>query len=96
MPNISVFSGAFCKGDSVVREVFEEIALKLVTDNDLMQRAAELSGMGTEKLERHFRPRPPYSNKFITRKSDPLPFSNCRLPNCFQNRICLYPDASGI
>jgi len=54
MTSIAVFSGDFCHGSSVVRELIDRTGLRLVTDQDLVARAVELSGMDECKFERLF------------------------------------------
>ncbi len=54
MTTIAVFSGDFCRGSSVVRELIDRTGLRLVTDSDLVARAVERSGMEERKFERVF------------------------------------------
>jgi two-component system response regulator CpxR len=68
MPNITVFSGDFCRGASVVREVLNRTGFSLVTDRDLVVRASELSGMEQEKIERVFSSKVSIFNKFTHEK----------------------------
>jgi two-component system response regulator CpxR len=68
MPNITVFSGDFCRGASVVREVLDRTGFSLVTDQDLVARASELSGMEQEKIERTFSSKISIFNKFTHEK----------------------------
>lgn len=95
MPNISVFSGAFCRGDSVVREVSEKISLKLVTDNDLLQHAADLSGMGTEKLEKVFSSKTSIFNKFNHEKERSLAFLKLSLAEMLSKQNLLVSGRLG-
>lgn len=54
MANIAMFSADFCHGDSVVRELLERTDLKLITDNNVVVRASELSGISAGKIEKTF------------------------------------------
>ncbi|HSW52242.1 MAG TPA: response regulator [Sulfuricaulis sp.] len=95
MPNISVFSGAFCRGDSVVQAVSEKIALKLVTENDLLQHAAGLSGMGTEKLEKAFSSRTSIFNQFNHEKERSLAFLKLALAELLSKQRLLVSGRLG-
>ncbi len=54
MPDIAVFSADFCRGNSVIKEFLERTGLKLVTDNNVVARASEISGMAEAKIEKTF------------------------------------------
>ncbi|UCE76990.1 MAG: response regulator [Gammaproteobacteria bacterium] len=74
MPNISVFYGEFCRADSVVREVFDRTGCRLVTDANILDAAAELSGIERHKLERAFSSTTSVFNKFTHEKERALAF----------------------
>jgi hypothetical protein len=54
MSVITVFSGNFCKEDSVVQEVINSTGYRLVTDKSLVSDATRLSDMAEGKIERAF------------------------------------------
>lgn len=85
MPHISVFSGAFCGGESVVREVFDRTGGELLTDRNLVALAAARSGMRAEALERAFSARTSIFNKFNHEKERALAFLRLALAERLQS-----------
>ncbi len=68
MSHITVFNGIFCNADSVVAKVVEKTGFGLVTDQDLVADAGELSGLSREKIERAFSAKPSVFNPFTHEK----------------------------
>lgn len=68
MPVITVFSGVYCKTDSVVKEVLESVGYKLVSDADLAAEAASLSGIAKSKIEKAYSGQTSVFNKFTHEK----------------------------
>jgi two-component system, OmpR family, response regulator CpxR len=68
MPVITVFSGVYCKTDSVVKEVLESVGYKLVGDADLAAEAASLSGIAKSKIEKAYSGQTSVFNKFTHEK----------------------------
>ncbi len=68
MPVITVFSGVYCKTDSVVKEVIETAGHKLVTDAELAEEAAALSGIARSKIEKAYSGQTSVFNKFTHEK----------------------------
>ena len=64
MANIAIFSADFCNGSSVVKEVLDRTNLTLVTDGNIVTKAAKISGMSEAKIERVFSPKVSVFNKF--------------------------------
>jgi len=64
MSVITLFSGSFCKDSLVVQEVLEKTGYTLVTDKDLVGRAAGVSHLTENKIERVFSGRASVFNKF--------------------------------
>lgn len=74
MPNISVFYGEFCRADSVVREVFDRSNYLLLTDSNILDHAAELSGIEARRLQAAFSSTTSVFNKFTHEKERALAF----------------------
>jgi two-component system, OmpR family, response regulator CpxR len=74
MPNITIFSGDFCKGSSVVKEFLDRTGFKLFTDKDLAARAVILSGLSEQKIERAFSPKTSVFDKFTYEKERALAY----------------------
>ncbi len=68
MSVIAIFSGIFCSADAVVRDVMDSTGYRLITDDQLVTRAAETSGMPEDKLQRAYSARTSIFNKFTHEK----------------------------
>ncbi len=68
MSVISLFSGAFCKEDSVLAALAGTTGLPIVRDADLIAQAASLSGLGADKIEKAFSAKTSVFNKFTHEK----------------------------
>ena len=52
MSTISVFSGSFCRAGEIVPRLLERTGYTTVTDDDVVRKASEISGVSHEKLAR--------------------------------------------
>jgi len=68
MSVISLFSGVFCKEQSVVGALHDATGLPIVRDADLVAEAAKLSGLGADKIEKAFTAKTSVFNKFTHEK----------------------------
>jgi len=68
MPVISIFSGIFCSADAVVQDVMDSTGYLLITDDQIIARAAETSGMPENKVQRAFSAKTSVFNKFTHEK----------------------------
>ena len=68
MPIITIFPGTFCNEDIVLRELISHTGYTPVTDTDLTDTAATLSGMDAAKIGRAFTSRTSIFNKFTHEK----------------------------
>ncbi|RPJ15270.1 MAG: response regulator, partial [Desulfobacteraceae bacterium] len=68
MPLIIIFSGAYCKSDSIVEKLQQTTNSPLVTDKDLILRAASLANMAAAKVERALSARTSVFNQFTHEK----------------------------
>ncbi len=68
MADISVFYGEFCRADSVLREVFERTGCRLITDANILDDAARVSGIERRRLENAFSATTSVFNKFTHEK----------------------------
>lgn len=64
MPVISIFSGTFCKEESIVRALHKDTENKLVTDKDIIAEASRLCGTAETKIKKAFSARTSVFNKF--------------------------------
>lgn len=68
MPIITLFPGTFCNEDIVLQDLISQTGYPSVTDNDLTDAAAKLSGMDASKIGRAFAARTSIFNKFTHEK----------------------------
>ena len=68
MSVISIFSGLYCKEQSVVAALAEKTGLPILRDDDLTALAAKLSGLGLDKIEKAFSAKTSVFNKFTHEK----------------------------
>ena len=68
MPIITIFPGTFCNEDIVLQELIAHTGYQPVTDNDLTEAAARLSGIDASKISRAFASRTSIFNKFTHEK----------------------------
>jgi two-component system response regulator CpxR len=68
MSTITIFSGTFCKEDTVIAKILERTEFKLITDKDLVAEASKLSGMSEAKIMRAFSAKASVFNKFTHEK----------------------------
>ena len=68
MPIITIFSGSFCKEQSVISSLLADTGYRLVTDKDTIARASELSGMTEDRFGRAFSAKTSVFNKFTHEK----------------------------
>jgi two-component system response regulator CpxR len=64
MSIISIFSGIFCRAESVVRELQTKTGYNLVTDHDIVAEVSRLSGMAASKINRTFSAKTSVFNQF--------------------------------
>jgi two-component system response regulator CpxR len=64
MSIISIFSGIFCRAESVVRELQTRTGYNLVTDHDIVAEVSRLSGMAASKINRTFSAKTSVFNQF--------------------------------
>jgi CheY-like chemotaxis protein len=74
MSVITIFSGTFCKTEEVVEALVSGTGRKLMTDHDIVEKAALLSGIAGSKIERVFSPRTSVFNKFTHEKERSLAY----------------------
>ena len=68
MPVITIFSGIFCSADAVVRDVMESTGFRLITDEQVIRHAANMSGMPQNKIRRAFSAKTSVFNAFTHEK----------------------------
>lgn len=96
MSCITIFSGDFCNGSSVVKEVLDRTGYHLVTDNNLINEACKLSGMSTEKIESAFSPKTSIFNKFTHEKEHAMAYLRLAMANLLSDHKQLFSGYLGM
>jgi two-component system, OmpR family, response regulator CpxR len=68
MPIITIFNGTFCGEEEVVHEILKTTGYRLVTDEDIVAEAVEVSAMPDNKIRNAFSSKTSVFNKFTHEK----------------------------
>nr|WP_321398385.1 response regulator [uncultured Desulfobacter sp.] len=68
MSILTFFSGSYCGKSSIVSDVISQSGFKLLSDNDIVALASQLSGMSEKKIARSFLEKTSVFNKFTHEK----------------------------
>ncbi|MGD8958341.1 MAG: response regulator [Desulfobacteraceae bacterium] len=72
MSVISLFSGVFCKEESVAAEILKKTGCRKIGDEDVIASASQLSGIPANKIRRAFSGRTSVFNKFTHEKENAI------------------------
>ena len=64
MPVITIFNGAFCGEENIIRKLMETTDLRLIKDPDIVSAASGYSGIPENKIERAFSSKTSVFNRF--------------------------------
>ncbi|MBC8209286.1 MAG: response regulator [Desulfobulbaceae bacterium] len=95
MSCITIFSGDFCHGSSVVKEVLDRTGYKLITDNTLINEACKLSGMNPAKIESVFSAKTSIFNKFTHEKEHATAYLRLAMANMLSEHKQLFSGYMG-
>jgi CheY-like chemotaxis protein len=68
MSVIAIFSGRYCSADAVIQDVIDSTGHRLITDDQLVKKAADASGIQESKIRRAFSARTSVFNTFTHEK----------------------------
>lgn len=74
MSALTVFSGIYCRKDPIVKMVAEKTGYRILTDRDLVEKSADLSGIAEKKIQRVFSDKVSVFNKFTHEKERSLAY----------------------
>lgn len=74
MSALTLFSGIFCRKDEIVESVVEKSRYRILIDKDIVEKAANLSGMAEKKIERALSEKVSVFNKFTHEKERALAY----------------------
>ncbi len=83
MSSISIFSGSFCREDSVVDHLVTRTHYQLVSDEDIVLEASRLSGMEPDKIRRAFAAKVSVFNKFTHERERAIAFMKLAMAEAF-------------
>lgn len=95
MPIITIFPGTFSNEDIVLRELIAHTGYKPVTDSDMTDEAARLSGIDGSKISRAFVSRTSIFNNFTHEKERSIAYLKLALAERLTNDNLLLSGFSG-
>jgi two-component system, OmpR family, response regulator CpxR len=95
MPIITIFPGTFCNEDIVLQELIAHTGYKPVTDSDLTDETARLSGIDASKISRAFVSRTSIFNKFTHEKERSIAYLKLALAEKLTDDNLLLSGFSG-
>ncbi len=85
MSIISIFSGAFCRSEEVIEEVCTSTGFKVMSDDDAVAAAHDISGISADKIRRAFAAKTSVFNKFTREKECSVAYLRLALANRVAN-----------
>ncbi|MBU4001000.1 MAG: response regulator, partial [Proteobacteria bacterium] len=85
MSAITIFSGDYCRKEQILQNIVRETDFRLIADGDIINKAAELSGMAAKKIERVFSDKTSVFNKFTHEKERSLAYLKLAVANLLKN-----------
>lgn len=95
MSSISIFSGSFCREDSVIEGLVARTGYQVVGDEDIVLAAAGLSGMEPDKIRRSFSSKVSVFNKFTHERERAVAFMKLAMAEKFLADANIYKGYCG-
>ncbi len=73
MSIMTFFSGSFCGKEQIIQKIIEKSGFRLLSDQDLIRSASQLSGIPKTKIARAFSNKTSVFNKFTHEKNGQSP-----------------------
>lgn len=96
MSVITIFSGIFCNKEPVIQDVLKSTGYQLVTDDSIVQNAAELSGIPEEKISLAFSSRTSVFNQFTHEKERSIAYLRLAVAKLLENQNVILSGFSGL
>jgi len=93
---ITIFSGACCRKNSVVRDILNSTDCRLITDDEVIAQACKLSGIAEEKIGRAFTAKTSVFNRFTREKEISIAYLKLALGEMLTGDHFLISGFSGI
>lgn len=85
MSVISMFSGAFCKDELIIKEVISSTGYTLITDEEILSSAGRMAGIDSGKIQRAFSSKTSVFNKFTHEKERSIAHLKLALADIIRN-----------
>ncbi|MBA3028696.1 MAG: response regulator [Desulfobacteraceae bacterium] len=96
MSAITIFSGDYCRKEQILQNIVRETDFRLIADGDIINKAAELSGMAAKKIERVFSDKTSVFNKFTHEKERSLAYLKLAVANLLKNDNMVMEGFAGL
>ncbi|MBU4318035.1 MAG: response regulator [Proteobacteria bacterium] len=96
MSAITIFSGAYCRKEQIIQNIVRETDFRLITDGDIINKTAELSGMAFKKIERVFSDKTSVFNKFTHEKERSLAYLKLAVANLLKDDNMVIEGFAGL
>jgi CheY-like chemotaxis protein len=96
MSAITIFSGVYCRKEQIIENIVRETDFRRITDEDIVNKAAELSGMAAKKIERVFSDKTSVFNKFTHEKERSLAWLKLAVANLLKEDNMVIEGFSGL
>ncbi|MCG8614928.1 MAG: response regulator [Desulfobacterales bacterium] len=96
MSVITLFSGIFCNEREVVQDIVESTGYRCLSDDMIVQGAAELSGIAENTIRRSFSPRTSVFNRFTQEKERSVAFLRLAAANLLAEDNLVLPGYTSL
>jgi two-component system response regulator CpxR len=96
MPVITLFSGEYCNEEAVTREVKDRTGYRWIDENEIIGRAAQLSGMTASKIRSAFSSKTSLFNRFTHEKERAVAHLRMSLAEILDDDNLLISGFSGL
>ena len=95
MSVITIFSGTFCKEDTLIKKVLDGSGYRLITDNDIAAEASKISGIIVDKITGAFSSKTSVFNKFTHEKERSMAYMRLALARMLSESDLLISGFAG-
>ena len=96
MATIVLFSGIFCREDMVIEELGATTEFRLVGDEEVVGKAAKLSGVAESKINKAFSAKTSVFNKFTMEKETSITYMKLALADMLTDETVLVRGHTGL
>jgi len=96
MPVISIFNGIFCNEEKVIQDVLLSTRHQLITDDIIIEKASNLSGISKEKIGNAFSSKSSVFNNFTHEKECSIAYMRLAVSKLLENPNIVFSGYSGL